>query len=67
MKAQASSVPSEIGLIITGAIFIWIGVTILGIPAITHLVGNFDLCIVVVFIGAGVVAIIGGIFSLLRH
>ena len=67
MKAQASSVPSEVGLIIIGAIFIWIGVTILGIPAITHLVGNFDLYIGGGFIVAGVAAIIGGIFSLLRH
>lgn len=67
MKAQASSVPSEIGLIIIGAIFIWIGVTILGVPATTHLAGNFDLYIGGGFILSGVAAIIGGIFSLLRH
>ena len=67
MKEQASSVPSEIGLIIIGAIFIWIGVTILGVPATTHLAGNFDLYIGGGFILAGVVAIIGGILSVVHY
>lgn len=67
MKEQASSVPSEIGLIIIGAIFIWIGVTILGVPATTSLAGNFDLSVGVGFIGAGVVAIIGGILSVVHR
>ena len=67
MKAQASSVPSEIGLIIIGVIFIWIGVTILGVPATTPLAGNFDLYIGGGFILAGAVAIIGGILSVVHY
>ena len=61
MKAQ---VPSEISLIVVGVIFIWIGATILGMPATTYLAGSFDLYIGGGFILAGVVAIIGSTLSL---
>ena len=64
MKAQAFTVPSEIGLVIMGAIFIWIGVTILEVLVNTSLVGSFDLYIGGGFILADIVAIIHGILSL---
>ena len=64
MKAQA---PSEIGLIIIGMIFIWIGVTILGTKATSSLVGSFDLYVGGGFILAGIVSIIGSILSLFHR
>lgn len=67
MKAQVFTAPSEIGLVIIGAIFIWIGVTILGVSTTSHLVGGFDLYLGGGFLFAGVASIIGGILGLVLH
>jgi hypothetical protein len=65
MKAQATTqATSKVGLIILGTIFIWIGITILGIPATTNLVGSFVLYLGIGFIAGGILAITGGILGL---
>jgi len=51
--------PSEIGLIISGAIFIWMGYILLAAPLLSSLAVGFVL--------AGIVSIIGGALSLLYH
>jgi uncharacterized membrane protein HdeD (DUF308 family) len=64
MKAQ---VPGEISLIIVGAIFIWIGITVLGLPTTSSLAGGFDAYLGAGFILAGIVSIIGGALSVLHN
>ncbi len=64
MKAQA---PSEIGLIIVGVIFVWTGITVLGVPAISPLVGSFNTYVGGGFILAGIVVAIKGALRLLYY
>lgn len=64
MKAQ---VPAEIGAIIVGAIFIWIGTVFLGAPTPSGLAASFSTDIGWGFILAGVVSIIGGVLSLFKR
>ena len=59
--------PSEIGFIIVGAIFIWIGYTFLAEPSSSSLTTEFLLYAGSGFVLAGIVGIIGGALSLLRH
>jgi len=59
--------PSEIGFIIVGAIFIWIGYIFLTAPSSSPQVTEFFLSAGSGFVLAGVVSIIGGALSLLRH
>ena len=58
--------PSEIGLIILGPIFIWIGYIFLAAPSSLPLVREFLLYSGSGFVLAGIVSIIGGTLSLLR-
>ena len=58
--------PSEIGLIILGPIFIWIGYIFLAAPASSSLVRGFLLYAGSGFVLAGIVSIIGGALSLLH-
>jgi len=59
--------PSEIGFIIVGAIFIWIGYIFLTAPSSSPQITEFFLSAGSGFVLAGVVSIIGGALSLLRH
>jgi len=51
--------PSEIGFIIVGIIFIWMGYILLSVPLLSSLALGFIL--------AGIVSIIGGALSLLHR
>ena len=64
MKAQ---VPAEVGAIIVGAIFIWIGIVFLGAPAPSGLASSLTAYVGGGFILAGIVSIAGGILSLLHR
>ena len=59
--------PSEMVLIIVGAIFIWIGYIFLTAPSSSPPITEFFLYAGSGFVLAGVVGIIGGVLSLLRH
>jgi len=59
--------PSEMGFIIVGAIFIWIGYIFLTAPSSSPQITEFFLSAGSGFVLAGVVSIIGGALSLLRH
>jgi len=59
--------PSEIGLIILGVIFIWIGYIFLTAPSSSPQITEFFLSAGSGFVLAGAVGIIGGALSLLRH
>jgi len=59
--------PSEIGFIIVGAIFIWMGYIFLTAPSSSPQITEFFLSAGSGFVLAGVVSIIGGALSLLRH
>jgi len=59
--------PSEMVLIIVGAIFIWIGYIFLTAPSSSPQITEFFLYAGSGFVLAGVVGIIGGVLSLLRH
>jgi len=52
------SKPSEIGFIIVGAIFIWIGYIFLAAPASSSLVGRFLLYAGSGFVLAGIVSMV---------